>query len=104
VIITDEATQEGHAIMIRTTLIALAAAGAAALALAPSAQAKSHIDINVGIGLPVSGVYADPGPVYVDDDYGYDDDGGCYYVKVKHKKWKPDGTKKVWFTKELVCG
>ena len=88
--------------MIRTTLIALTAAGAAALALAPSAQAKSHIDINFGIGLPANGIYIGNGPVYVDDGYG--DDDGCYYVKVKHKKWKPNGTLKVWFTKELVCG
>lgn len=88
--------------MIRTTLISLSAAAAAALALAPAAQAKSHIDINVGIGLPASGIYVGSGPVYVDDGYG--DDDGCYYVKVKHKKWKANGTLKVWFTKELVCG
>ncbi len=88
--------------MIRTTLIALTAAGAAALALAPSAQAKTNVDINFGIGLPANGIYIGTGPVYVDDGYG--DDDGCYYVKVKHKKLKANGTMKVWFTKELVCG
>ena len=87
--------------MIRTTLIALTATGAAALALAPAAEAKSHLNINVGFGVPVGGIYLGS-PVYMDDDYGtYEDD--CHYVKVKHKKFKNNGTVKVWFSKELVC-
>ena len=86
--------------MIRTTLIALTAA-AAVLALAPAAQAKTKFNINVGIGIPAGGIYLGS-PVYMDDDYvSYEDD--CYYVKVKHKKLKANGTVKVWYSKELVC-
>src|SRR5215218_4265441 len=94
-------SRKGTAIMIRTSLIALAAAGAAALALAPAAQAKTHLNIDVGFGVPAGGIYLGS-PVNMDDDYGsYEDD--CHYVKVKHKKMKANGTVKVWFSKELVC-
>lgn len=93
--------------MLRTALIALSATAAMAVALAPSAQAKTHVDFNIGIGVPGGYIaVGEPAPDYgyYDAGYGYgsyDDD--CHYVKVKHKKWLPDGTKKVWFSKELVC-
>lgn len=89
--------------MLRTALIALAATATMGVALAPAAQAKTHVDFNIGIGVPGGYIaVGEPGYGYYDAGYAsYDDD--CHYVKVKHKKWKADGSKKIWFTKELVC-
>jgi ABC-type nitrate/sulfonate/bicarbonate transport system substrate-binding protein len=83
---------------MKKLLIALAAVATLA-AGASAAQAKVHFDINVGL----PGVYVNPGyaPIYVADDYGYDEPT-CHYVKVKKVKWV-NGYKVVSFKKKLVC-
>ncbi|MFO1032652.1 MAG: hypothetical protein U1E15_00600 [Hyphomicrobiales bacterium] len=88
---------------MKKTLIAFAAAATMAAgmaATASTAEAKVHLDVHVGLpGYGYGGGYY---PVY-DGPYFYDDGPGCGYEWVKHKKWI-HGHKKVWFTKEYVCG
>jgi opacity protein-like surface antigen len=86
---------------MKKLLISLAAVAALA-AGASAAQAKVHFDVNVGLpGFYVGNGYGYGGPVYVADDYGYDEPS-CHYVKVKKVKWV-DGYKVVTFKKKLVC-
>lgn len=84
---------------MKKILIALAAVTTLA-AGASAAQAKVHLDVNVGLpGFYGSGYYG--GPVYVADDYYYDEPS-CHYVKIKKVKWH-NGQKYVTFKKKLIC-
>jgi hypothetical protein len=83
---------------MKKIIIALATVSALA-AGASAAQAKAHFDINIGLpGLYVNHGYA---PVYVSDDYGYDEPS-CHYVKVKKVFWQ-NGYKHVKYVNKLVC-
>ena len=91
--------------MLRNTLIALAATAAIGFGFASSAEAKTNVNLNFGLGLGLGvfggGYYPAGGAVYVGGaDYA---DNGCYYATVKHKKFRADGSIKVWFSNQLVC-
>jgi hypothetical protein len=86
--------------MIRKTLIAAAALALLAGAASSQAEAKVHINGTINIGLPGG---FDGYPYYGDGPYFYDEDPGCGYEWVKHKKWV-NGHKKIWYSKEYVCG
>jgi hypothetical protein len=84
--------------MIRKTLIAAAALAVLAGAASSQAEAKVHVDVHIG----APGLYIDTGYPVWDADY-YDEDPGCGFQWVKHTKWK-NGHKKIWYSKEYVCG
>ena len=98
-IITNELQSRKEYTVIRKSLIALAAAATFAGFAASQAEAKIQVNGYINLGLP--GIYVGSGyPVY--DDYSWDEPD-CGWQLVKHKKWK-NGHKKIYYTKEWVCG
>ena len=84
---------------MKKILITLAAVAALA-AGASAAQAKVNFDVNIGLPGFYNG-YGYGGPVYVSNDYGYEEPE-CHYVKVKKVFWK-NGYKIVKYKTKLVC-